>query len=423
MFEENSVRPHVEHSPVNNSIGDARRPESIATTEPLSLLDYLELFVKYKKIMIRNSVLAFVLGFFVAFALPEKYAAVSMILPPQQDSSLMGLMVGQMGSGVASMASDLLGKSSPAEFYSSLLQTDVIKDKIIDRFNLMKVYKQDNRKDTYDKLDKCVDINPGKKDGIVSIIVEDRDSVRAAEIANAYVDEVIKLTSQMSETDANKNKHYIEEQLSQAKGALTKAEEKVKQFQLRNKAIDITEQAKTTFSGLGELTSQLALEEIKLATLKRQFTDNSQEVKLQSAVINNIKVQINRLENGSDKNAVPSINTVPSIGQEYVRLMREFKIQEVLVEALTKQLEINRLSEYKDVSAVRVIQRARPADKESSPKRTIVIAAITIFGLFFTLVYAFLREQIVSMGEKDQVRWNNLLKGLTPQWLARKIMP
>lgn len=387
-------------------------PKQLESVESMSLLDYLELLTRHKKTLLRNTAIGLIAGLAIAFSLPKKYEAVAMILPPQQDSGLMGLLMGQMGNGMANVASDLLGKATPAELYASILQTDAISDKIIDRFKLIKIYKEDNRKDTYDKLNKYVDIVAGKKDGIVSITVEDKDAVRAADIANAYVEEVIRLTAQLSKNDSQKNSGYLYEQLTKAKANLANAEDKIKMFQLKNKAINITEQAKGTFKGIGDLMSQLALEEVKMAAIKRQFTDNSQEVKSEASIISNIKRQISKLEYSTGNSAVPSISTVPAIGQEYVRLLREFRIQEMLVEALTKQLEVNKLEEFKDFSAVQVIQKARPADKESKPKPVMLVAATTFFVMFFTIIYAYLHDRALSMSDNDRERWHKLIQSL-----------
>lgn len=69
----------------------------------------------------------------------------------------------------------------------------------------------------------------------------------------------------------------------------------MKVFQRKNKALDVSEQVKATIGGVAQLQAQLALQEVQLATLCRQFTDYSQEVKNARASIEYLEVQLERI--------------------------------------------------------------------------------------------------------------------------------
>ena len=294
----------------------------------------------------------------------------------------MGLMMGTLGGGVGNIASDLFGKVSPADQFASMLESDRISDAIIDRFKLMTVYDVKYRLDMYKVLDQLVDIQVGKKDGIISITVTDKIPKRAAEIANAYIDELEKLSSEMSMSGGGKNKQFLEKRLVQVRADLANAEEGLKRFQSSNKTIDVTEQAKATIAGVAELQARLVLQEVTLAGLNRKYTENSQEVKDAKAAITRIKASIAQLEGSAKGGAIPTVGSMPEMGQEYVRLLREFKLQETLVELLTKQYELAKYSEAKDVSNISVIQSASPSDKKSKPKRSLIVVFSTIAGFF-----------------------------------------
>lgn len=49
-----------------------------------------------------------------------------------------------------------------------------------------------------------------------------------------------------------------------------------------------------------------------------------------------------------------------------IRLMCEFKIQETLVELLTKQYELAKINETKDVTLFQVIQSAKVPEKRAN---------------------------------------------------------
>src|SRR6266540_3036212 len=129
--------------------------------ESINILDYIEIVAKRKRLVISTTLAAFAISIVVSFMLPKIYSATARILPPQQDQSGLTAMMGMMGGGMASLAGDLLGKSSPADLYVGMMNSEAVSDVIIDRFKLMEVYNDDNRIDTYKDINKKVEITAG----------------------------------------------------------------------------------------------------------------------------------------------------------------------------------------------------------------------------------------------------------------------
>lgn len=375
----------------------------------INVLDYLEVLVTRKRLIISTSSVAFILSVIISFSLPKIYSSTTMILPPQTDQSLMGMMMGQMGGGgLANLAGDLLGSGSPADMYVSILNSNTISDDIIDRFRLMDVYDEKYRLDTYKTLSKNVDISAGKKDGIISITVNDKDPKRAAAIANAYVEELEKLTINLNTTSSGQNKSFYEERLSKAKIDLAITEDALKAFQSKNKMVSVPDQAAATIGGIAQIKAQLVDQEMQLAVLRHQFTDSSAEVANAKASIVNLKSQLAHLEGNGSSGAIPGVGTVPELQEQYLRLMRNFKVQEALVELLTKQYEINKISAAKDIASIQVIQKAQIPDKKSKPKRSLIIIAFTFAAAFSAVIWAFLQEFWSRMPTEDHERWDRI---------------
>ena len=399
-------------------------PSQISLNEyTISILDYLEAIIHYRHMIAKVTIISAISSVIFSLCLPNIFSATSKILPPQQDSyGLMGMMMGSAG-GMGSMAADLLGKSTPADMYASILSSDAISDKIIDRFKLMEVYDMKYRVDTYKVLDKRVDISAGKKDGIISITVNDKDPKRASEIANAYVDELDKLTTNMNIAGAGQNRLFYETHLAKAKINLTKAEDNLKAFQSKNKSFDIAEQAKGTIKGVASLEAQLALEEVKLAGLKQVLTDSAQEVKTQQSVVSNIKNQIAKLEGNRQNTSILGIDSVPELGQQYLRLMRVFKTQEMIVDLLTKQYEISKITESKESTSIQIIQTARVPDKKIKPKRAFIVLITTFATGLFSILYAFFLEARKRMPDEERERWQRINDILPTLPIIRKRNP
>jgi tyrosine-protein kinase Etk/Wzc len=388
--------------------------------ETIDLIEYLEIVGRRKMMILKVTISVFLLSIIVVLLLPKIFAATTRILPPQQDQGLASLMMSQMGGGMASLAGNLLGSGSPGDQYASMLQSERIMDTIIDRFKLMDEYDMDYRLDMYEKMDKIVDIDPGKKDGIITITVEDEDPKKAADIANAYIDELGKLVAEMNTTMAGLNRGFLENRLAQSRADLARAEDALKSFQTKYKALDVPSQAKASIEGIAQLTAQLAMQEAQLSSLRSQFTDSAREVINVKATIGNLRSQIARLE-GIGTGAIPSVGSVPGLGQEQIRLLREFKTQEMLVELLTKQNELAKLTEAKNINTIQVIQRAVPPDKKVKPKRALIVVIATILAFFGSVVWALLKDYAGNMTDEDRMRWARLREAF--RWKSINIGP
>ena len=388
--------------PEEKNLDPASGPDTI------NLLDYLEVVVKRWRMIVKVMAVAFALSAGLSLLFKNIYSSTAMIIPPQKDS-LMGLLGGLMGTGSGgggggvSGLGELLGKGSASDLYIGMLNSGTIKDRIIDRFKLMQLCKTKYRLDAYKVLDKMVDISSGKKDGIISITVEDKDPKLATDMANAFVDELGKLMVQLNVSGAGQNNSYLDNRINQVKVDLAKAEEALKNFQSRTKALDVPAQAQATIQGVAALKAQLATQEAQLSSLRSHFTDSAQEVKDIKASIGNIRGQIGQLEGtGGGASSIPSVGSVPALGQEYVRLLREFKVQEATLEALVKMREMTRLSEEKNASGLQILQQATVPDKKIKPKRSVMVLLFTFVAGFGAVLYAFILEVAQSIPTEDR---------------------
>jgi len=376
--------------------------------QKLSLFDYIQIIAKRKKMIFQVTVATALVTVACSLLMPNIYAARTMILPAPEDKGLMSAMMGQLG-GLASLAGPALGGTTTADLYVSMLKSEAVKDPVIDRFKLMGIYRNKFRADTYKILDKNTFVSSGKKDGIITITVNDKDPKRAADIANAYVEELGKLAISLNVVGAGQNRTFLEERLSRARGDLVRAEENLKAFQSRNKAVNVSAQAEATIKGVAELRAQLALQEVQLATYRRKFTDSIEEVKNLATSVANLRSQIAQLEGAGVSSSMPSVGSVPAIGQEYVRLMREFKIQESLVELLTKQFEMTKLTEARDVSPFQVILKAKVPERKVQPERAKIVISYTFTAFIAAVLLALLLSYLERMPADAKSQWKSLI--------------
>ncbi|MRR54705.1 MAG: lipopolysaccharide biosynthesis protein [Deltaproteobacteria bacterium] len=375
--------------------------------QPSGLIFICQIIAKRSKMIFWCTAGAFILSVVVCVFLSKIYSTRAMVVPASEDKSLRNAMLSQMG-GLAILAGEAIGVGTMSDLYVGMLKSETVKNPVIDRLKLMEVYDADTRDDTYKELDKRVSIISGKKDGIISIIAEDKDPKRAADIANTYLDELGKLAVRLNVTGASQNRSFLEERLGKAKADLARAEEDLKIFQSRNKAIHVSSQSEATIKGVAELKAQLALQEVQLATLRRRFTDSKQEVKNLVISVANLRGQIDKLEGTGSNSSIPSVGSVPAIGQAYIRLMREFKIQEALVESLTKQHELAAITEANDVAPLQVLQMARVPSKPVKPKKGFIVVMTTFTVFLCSVIAAFVMERFSVVTAEEREQWKKI---------------
>lgn len=190
--------------------------------DEISLLDLLVVLGKHKGMIIGVTFFAALLAIGGSLLMPNIYTGTARILPPQQSQSSASALLSQLG-GLAGMAGGSLGIKNPNDLYVAMLKSRTIMETIAHRFDLQKVYQQEAVTGTLKALEANTTINSGK-DGIITVEVDDKDPQLAANLANAFIEELNKLMRTYSLTDASQKRTFFEQQLRQVKDRLTDAE-------------------------------------------------------------------------------------------------------------------------------------------------------------------------------------------------------
>ena len=175
-------------------------------------MELLLILSRRKKTILQVTIAVAVVAAIVMFLIPNTYTATATIVPPEQKQSTLGAMLGQMGS-IAGLSDSDLGLKNPGDLFIGMLHSRTIQDRLIDKFDLRKVYRVKRYQDARKKLDNRSYI-VAEKEGLISISVDDRDPNRAAAMANAYVDELHTLNSQLAISEAGQRRLFYEEKVT-----------------------------------------------------------------------------------------------------------------------------------------------------------------------------------------------------------------
>jgi uncharacterized protein involved in exopolysaccharide biosynthesis len=325
------------------------------------------------------TVLAGIAGLGVAFLMTPIYSAETVILPPQPQGSSAASALGPL-----SALAGLTGASlkSPAEQYASLMTSVTVSDRIIDRFGLMKVYDTKYMVDARKMLATRVAINIGKKDGLIAIEVDDADPKRAADMANAYVDNLRTFTNTLAVTEAQQRRSFFETKLKETQQKLTESQIALQASGFNGGALNA--EPSTAASLYARLDAEVTSAQVKLDSMRSSLADTSPEVHQQQTTVDALRSQLSRVEKsqGTPKG---------SQGADYITKFRDFKYQETLFELYARQYEAARVDESREGALIQVVDPARPPERKSKPKRLLIAIGAAAAGFLLSSLWALSR--------------------------------
>ena len=382
-------------------------PEAMpsASGEDLDVLDLFLVLARHKKTILGITVIFALVAAIVSLLLPVYYPAETKILPPQQPQSASVVMLGQLGA-LTGMNAGGLGLKNPGDLYVAMLGSRTVADGLIDSFNLQQVYQVNYRSDARKTLVELSEINVGK-DGVISIVVEDRDRKRAPDLANGYVQQLTDLMKRIAVTEASQRRAFFEKELRAAKDDLANAEVELKRTQESTGLIQMDSQAKAIIESVARLRGQIAVGEVQLRVLRSSSTEQNPEVIRSEQGLAAMRAQLAKLEQGQPESAVsvqvPTAK-VPEIGLEYVRKLRNVKYYETIYEILAKQFEAAKIDEAKNAPVIQVIDVAVQSEKKSRPHRSIIVLLAALAGLILAIIWVFGQEAVKYMQGQPERR-------------------
>jgi capsule polysaccharide export protein KpsE/RkpR len=366
--------------------------------------------------LLRVGMYALLVSTLVAFLIPKRYEAWTMLMPPEGVSGAGMAMLNTLsargtagtGSGIGGalggavlggVASDLMGTKSNGALFIDMLETRSVSDRIIEQFQLDRVYHTKRIEDTRISLWQRVDISEDRKSGVITLSVIDNDPRRAAGMAQAFVTELDRLVAQVSTSSARRERIFLEERLKSVKTDLDAAAKRFSEFASKNTAIDVPAQGKAMVEAAAMLQGELIFAQSQLRGLQQIYTPSNVRVRALQARVSELQQQLQKL-GGSDSpgelkndNALyPSIRKLPLLGVTYFDLYRESKMQETLYELLTQQFELAKVQEAKEIPSVKVLDPALIPTKKTFPPRLQIMALGTVLSLTVAVLSIFLRR-------------------------------
>jgi uncharacterized protein involved in exopolysaccharide biosynthesis len=375
---------------MNNEQNGLRMAEEGKGNLEFSPIEMLIVLAKHKKLILGFPLVVGAIAAAISFSLPNEYKATARLLPPQQSQSSAVALLSQLG-GMASAAAGAAGLKNPNDMYVGMLKSRTIADKLIARFDLKHVYETESQDKARLRLDKESEFNSGK-DGLITIEVEDRDPKRVAAMANAYVEELLNLTSVLAVTEATQRRMFFQKELERAKDNLAKAEMTLKLNMDTKGVVSVDGESRAMVETVGRVRAQVSAKEIELNAMRAFVTESNPDFRRTQEELSSLRAELSKLENGRGEPAAGVASGKAVAGLENVKVLRDVKYYQMLYELLAKQYEAARIDESKDSAAVQVLDKAVVPEERDKPKRTIIVLLSIAFAGVLAVAWAFISE-------------------------------
>lgn len=421
-----AVKPQREVVPQPDA-GEISLPEMSFGDSRARQADLLRLLWDRRRFFLRATAAGLIVSTIIAFLIPKSYTSTTQLMPPDPQSTssmtMMAAMAAKAGGDLGAVAGDLLGLKSSGALFIGVLRSQTSQDRLIQQFDLRKVYGKRLVIDARTKLDENTSISEDRKSGIITISVTDHSPQRAAALASAYVDQLNSLVSELSTSSAHRERVFLEERLKVAKEDLDDASNQLAQFSSKNNTLDIQQEGKAMLDAAGAIAGEMIAAQSQLEGLRQIYTDNNSRVRSLDARVAELRKQLEQLGGTEAKGAngaatspgqsadpppaqpsglpYPTIRSLPLLGAKYADYYRRAKIQETVYELLTEQYELAKVQEAKETPSVKVLDPARIPEKRSFPPRLVIMILCTFLTSALSVVWVLGSARWEEVDPKD----------------------
>ena len=397
-------------------VGHQTRGQETITQDNEVLTDNLLLFWTNRIFFIKNTIIVAFISLIISLLLPKWYASKAVVLSSGAGkfnflSSISPIPVANFG--LSTINEDINN-------FIAILRSRTVKEYMVNKFNLVERYNQRDIEYAMEAFEEKMELEV-TEEGTLEISIIDKDPIVAKQMVSEALIMLDQINQNIGMEAGRYNREFLEKRLSQNENNLEKAELDLKIFQEKTGIIDLVAQLSSTmqmsaqaynsiFDAYTELYAKKIETETQLAVAKTTLSINNPTLMQLEKLLNEQTFQLEQLMIELDAKLqyllssitptqvdnIPNIefsvsfNSLPSLGLENARLIREVKMQSTIQEILIPQYEQAKLEETKNIPTLQLIDKPKVAINKAKPKRALIVIGSTLMSILvsFTFVYA-----------------------------------
>lgn len=346
------------------------------------------LLIKNKWVVVTFVLVVTCASIVISLLLPNQYTAKVNAIPPKTSAGSMESLISGLSSTLKDIGlAKLSGKTEGIYSFLVILDSRAVKDSLINKYRFDTVYNIPKSKMTKlrKKFEENLDITL-EPEGNYVIYFTDEDPVRAANVANDYVEISNYVAQKIIRTEAAFNRQYLEKRISSIDTLLSSILDSLQKFSQKNLIFSPEEQAKAISSSYVELKANKISQEVLYELYKTRYGENDPLTFTQKNILESLTKKLNELENKPGYVGNFPLKSLTKVGGEYLRLYAELETYTKVKSFLLPYLEENRLNEHRQLQYLIVLDKATPPDQKSKPKRSLIVLG-SFFGSFILIVF------------------------------------
>lgn len=362
------------------------------SSKSLDWVKLLEILKQNLKWMVSLTAIVTIIALIYSAILPPIFTASTLINPPKlsdASTNLGGALGGAIGVGFA-------GADKSVDITIASLNTNRVRDLLIKKHDLIKRWQVGNIQAARGILAGMVSFIPDKFSGFLAISVDSTDPKLAAEIANGYVDALSQAISDVANNKTVLRYDFYRNQMLLEQKELNQAESAVKAFNISH-GITAGQQAQVISGIVIQLNGQLVAAQASLQAMAAYASPDNPDYKALQASVVSIKEQLDKIngqQSFDDDDSVPG-NVVPALSQEYVGLMRNQGIHEMVYKVLVNQYEGYKFDYLisQAPTPIQVLDKADVPLTKSKPHKVRIVLGAFLISTLLPLIFVLLRNR------------------------------
>jgi uncharacterized protein involved in exopolysaccharide biosynthesis len=301
----------------------------------------------------------------VAVVLKPWFTAETTLLPPTEGGDVFSNLAGLIENSALSRVG-LYSASTPADIYIQILESRRLREAMILKFDLKRIYDLKGMDITLKELHQHVKV-AATPAGVVSVRVEDTDRKRAAEMANFLVSELDRFNRETLQTRGKRTRQFLESRLAEVGQQMHAAEARMTEYERQHKVVLAADAS--AVRGIADVIAQKLTLQVKRAYMDSYSAPGNPGVREIDAEIAAFDRELDRL---------------PNLKNEGARLVLDTEIQRKIFSYLTAQYEEARVQEMRDTPTISVLDVASPPEVRTRPKRTLMVLTSTLVAFLLS---------------------------------------
>lgn len=227
----------------------------------------------------------------------------------------------------------------------------------------------------------------GKESGIIGLALESTRPEAAIQVLNEVARIYVRQNIERTSAEAAQSLAFLKDQLPQVRKDVEQAETALNQFQIRNKTIDISLEAKAILDQIVALDASISELKMQQAEIERKFTP-------QHPVYRALLTQLAELT-ARQSELAKKVESLPTTQQELLSLTRDLKVStEIYTQLLNKYQELD-VMRAGTVGNVRLIDTA-DVDLRNPvrPQKALIVVIATLLGAFVAVALVLFRKAL-----------------------------